>query len=317
MGSIQAFLTHLIDYAGLFPPASLPLETSVRHYASYQADPDAWILGHFVIPATALMNLAHYKTLFSKEQPLKIAALGRKSADEESCREYLQEDLNQVASFHAEFAESGKVGVWEQPLPPTGVGGSLLAFIAEEAKKRDLRVFCELAEPFHQKREARLIEALDAIAAINAQGDTKLGLKLRTGGVTADAFPTVEQVAAVLIGCRDRGIALKFTAGLHHPIRMYRQEVQTRMHGFLNVFTAGLLACAHQLDAQTVQEILGDERAEHFSFQSDELTWRGLSISAAGIRRFREVALCSYGSCSFDEPRDDLRELHFYSQEEK
>src|SRR5437868_3433140 len=49
--SAEALLTHLIDYAGLFPPAALPMADAVRNYASYRDGESAWMLGRFVVPA--------------------------------------------------------------------------------------------------------------------------------------------------------------------------------------------------------------------------------------------------------------------------
>ena len=63
-------------------------------------------------------------------------------------------------------------------------------------------------------------------------------------------FPSPEQVAFVMAACRDRNLPLKFTAGLHHPVRMYRDEVQTKMYGFLNIFVAGMLAHTQNLDQE-------------------------------------------------------------------
>src|SRR5262249_54512590 len=63
--------------------------------------------------------------------------------------------------------------------------------------------------------------------------------KLRCGGLEASTFPSVEQVSAAIAACRDASVPLKFTAGLHHPIRHFSGEVQTKMHGFINVFVAG------------------------------------------------------------------------------
>ena len=39
MHAIQALMNELVDYAGLFPPASLDMEPTVRHYAGYRASP--------------------------------------------------------------------------------------------------------------------------------------------------------------------------------------------------------------------------------------------------------------------------------------
>ncbi len=66
-------------------------------------------------------------------------------------------------------------------------------------------------------------------------------LKLRTGGLTADAFPTPGALAAGIAAAHAARVPFKATAGLHHPVRMYRDEVGGVMHGFLNVFGGACL----------------------------------------------------------------------------
>jgi len=42
---LRQLLAHVIDYAGLFPPAKLPLDVSIRQFARYRTDAAAWMLG--------------------------------------------------------------------------------------------------------------------------------------------------------------------------------------------------------------------------------------------------------------------------------
>src|SRR5207248_4886691 len=89
------------------------------------------------------------------------------------------------------------------------------------------------------------------VAELNSNADSPtFGYKLRTGGVTADAFPTSAQVAKALVTPVTHQVPIKFTAGLHHPLRLFRDEVQTKMHGFLNVLGAAVLAAASKWDAR-------------------------------------------------------------------
>src|SRR5947208_8081320 len=55
--SVRAFFTGILDYAGLFPPAQLPLDEAVRNYARYRTEPESWLLGRFVCPGNLLPNL--------------------------------------------------------------------------------------------------------------------------------------------------------------------------------------------------------------------------------------------------------------------
>ena len=55
--SLRALVSHLIDYAGLYPPAALPLEEVLERYRSYRTSEDAWILNRLVLPASKLANV--------------------------------------------------------------------------------------------------------------------------------------------------------------------------------------------------------------------------------------------------------------------
>ena len=105
-----------------------------------------------------------------------------------------------------------------------------------------------------------------------------------------------------------RGVPIKFTAGLHHPVRLFHDSVQTKMHGFLNVLGAGVLALEHDWRQSEVIQMLDDEDAASLSFTEDFFAWRDWRISTEAIGARREL-VTSFGSCSFDEPREDLRAL--------
>jgi len=131
---------------------------------------------------------------------------------------------------------------------------------------------------------------------------------LRTGGVTADAFLTSPQIARALVAAAKARVPIKFTAGLHHPIRQFRDEVNTKMHGFLNVLGAAVLGAEHDWDEEQTSKMLEDENATSFSFSDDSFAWREWKIATDQIKARRKFVI-SFGSCSFDEPREDLRAL--------
>jgi hypothetical protein len=126
--------------------------------------------------------------------------------------------------------------------------------------------------------------------------------------VNADAFPTSAQISGALVTPATHQLPIKFTAGLHHPIRQFRDEVKTKMHGFLNVLGAAVLAAEHHWDAHQAATMLEDENSDSFSFTDDFLAWREWKIDVERLR-YRRKFVTSFGSCSFDEPREDLRAL--------
>src|ERR671939_21225 len=83
--SLHALLAGAVDYAGLFPPAGLPLEQAVGDYARYRREPEAWMLGRFVCPAARLAELAPFHDeLFRGDEPFLFSALGRGGAGAEA-----------------------------------------------------------------------------------------------------------------------------------------------------------------------------------------------------------------------------------------
>ncbi len=53
-GSLRALISRLIDYAGLYPPAALPLERVAEKYEAYRTSPERWMLNRVVLPAAKL-----------------------------------------------------------------------------------------------------------------------------------------------------------------------------------------------------------------------------------------------------------------------
>jgi hypothetical protein len=82
----------------------------------------------------------------------------------------------------------------------------------------------------------------------------------------------------------------------------------TKMYGFLNVLGAAVLAAEHRWDAHQTSIMLEDENADSFSFARDFFAWREWKIDTERLQ-YRRRFVASFGSCSFDEPREDLRAL--------
>src|SRR5262249_9598217 len=123
---------------------------------------------------------------------------------------------------------------------------------------------------FWEASPERAEQAIALIAKHNSDEDAgTFGYKLRTGGVTADAFPTSEKIARALVTAAGHQLPIKFTAGLHHPIRQFRDEVKAKMHGFLNVLGAAVLSAEHQWDVDQAVMMLEDEDPRSFSFTDD------------------------------------------------
>jgi hypothetical protein len=303
--SLRALLTDLIDYAGLFPPARLPLDQAIRNYARYRQESDAWMLGRFIIPASRLEDLEPYhEELFGVDPPFAFSVLGRGGGNLTEFLTNLRDDLRDVAAFRKRHGSRVTVDALETRLPPDLADPQLPESVDNLYKTLrifpllDILLFCEATG-----RPEELLEQLGQLP------DDQIGFKLRCGGLEASAFPGSEQVATILNSCLDAGVSFKATAGLHHPLPHFDASLQARMHGFVNLFLAGVLVYSRNLSLEHVRRLLDDDQADHFSFTNRGASWQRHRVSTAEIAAARRDFVRSFGSCSFDEPREDLRAL--------
>lgn len=298
-------MSQILDYAGMYPPANLPLEEAFKNFIAYQSDPDAWMLSRFVIPAIRLAELPSF------DEKISFTAVGRSGRDMDDFLSNLNLDISDINSFR-DTRKNAAVDMYETALPASSLtdkftANNIVTRAADSLNRNGIAVFFEA--PFGEGWESRAEKLMRALRKVK---DKHVGFKLRTGGVTAEAFPSTEQIAWAIASVRDAGVPLKCTAGLHHPIRHFNDSVQTKMHGFLNVFGAGVLAEAKDLSQAQIQSILEDENPEHFSFDEDSFAWKDLRVATSEIAKSRLFAT-SFGSCSFDEPREDLKQLGLLS----
>jgi hypothetical protein len=300
--SLRALLEHSIDYAGMFPPCALELEPALANHARYVRLPDNWMLNAFVLPVGQFEAAKQFLSQFDPMHPLCISTLGPRAENATAFLEALGETDVAIRSLAAHNVDLVSINQLEMFLP-----GDADSSLLNEARAMvgDLPAFWEAPA----ERAERTI-ALLAEHNSNADHPT-FGYKMRTGGVTADAFPTSAQIAPALVAPATHQVPIKFTAGLHHPLRQYREEVQTKMHGFLNVLGAAVLAAEHRWDAAQTAAMLEDEDVNSFKFDDEFFAWRDWKIDLQRLKDRRRF-VTTFGSCSFDEPREDLRALEFF-----
>src|SRR6266567_7652591 len=149
--SLGAFLTHSIDYAGMFPPCSLALEPALQNQAQYVRDPDAWMLNTFVLPVEKFDAAVGNLSLFDREHPLRISALGMKTANRDEFLGALKIATEKIRSFSAEHVDLVSVRQLEMPLPED-VDLGLLTKIGSILNGLDLQAFWET--PVNSAEEA-------------------------------------------------------------------------------------------------------------------------------------------------------------------
>ena len=292
MLSLHALLRGSIDYAGLFPPAGLGMAEAVANYASYRESPHAWALGRLVVPVSRLGELEEAADGILQQGPWRIAAILGSDAGA---------DLNTLEEFNRRHAvhDAGAViaDVVETKADSAGAVERVLA-----AVPASIQGYVEIPP------DRGLVEL---IAAIRRSGGRA---KIRTGGVTSDAFPPAEAVVRFIRACLDAGVPFKATAGLHHPLRAeYRLTYAPdsscgTMFGFLNLFLATVFM-AHGLDDHEAEELLEERDPRSLQMDQAGIAWRGRLVDVDAIARTRETGIVSFGSCSFTEPVGDLRSL--------
>jgi hypothetical protein len=307
----RALLTEIIDYAGLFPPAKLPMDEAFERFLSHLTSDRGWLLARFVVPASRLGELAPLIEAADLETPIRIAALGAGGDDPPSFADAIERDTDAMKAFSDRRLGTATIDVFEVKLPaqgdPSEVVDLTFHHLGEVTARPPVSYFevSLLDDRFDPVMEAT------AVAAASHQIDEhrRAGLKIRCGGLDAAAVPTVEAVAAAITACYIAGLPLKATQGLHHPIRHHDPSLGTTIHGFLNLFAAAVFMHEHALDDTTVCAIIAEEDPKAFNLTDTVLQWRDLEIGFEGVVNGRIFAMTSFGSCSFSEPRDDLAGL--------
>ncbi len=293
--ALRVLLYGIVDYAGLFPPTSLGMSAAAQEYAGHRQGADAWALGRFVLPAA---RLDEFDTAAAEVLPRDAANSWALSA---LLGSHLEEDLDRVEKFNERHLDARS--------------GAVLVDTVE-LKTHTPREVSRAGELLDRRFDTYMeVPVLDDPAELIAEiAQTTAKAKIRTGGVTPDAFPTSAQVVRFIQRCIAHEVSFKATAGLHHPWRAvypltYAADAPTGpMFGFLNVLlsTSALLA---GLPEESAIALLEERNASTVRFDRNGVTWRGQVMSMDVLDQARE-SMVSFGSCSFSEPVADLRTMH-------
>lgn len=291
-------LRNLIDYAGLFPPASLAMASSVANYDSYSRSHWNWILGRFIVPVARLGEfeeaLAALPTSNEKEAAnWRLSALiGSDPAA----------DVARILDCNARMTG-----------PAFGRRAVIESVEVKVPSPQEITRLSEIIPPeLETYFELPLSNGSECVSAVASCGRRA---KIRTGGETADKFPTPARVVEFMRLCRAANVPFKATAGLHHPLRsVHRLTYQSdspsgMMHGFINLFLAAAFLRAG-MEAALALQLLEESSPVVFQFDSDGISWWQHRLGLAEVEAARKDFAISFGSCSFTEPVEDLRSLH-------
>ncbi|MEM1250208.1 MAG: hypothetical protein AAGK22_27820 [Acidobacteriota bacterium] len=277
-----------VDYAGLFPPAKLDMLPAMENYATYLRSSDRWLLGSFVLP---FARVEEFEELLPKIQGRsgRRWSLSLILADSRAVRSA------RLRAFLDRAGDRFEIGSFE--VAPIG-SRSIPA--AANQLSLDAPVFFEC--PVDDRLEARL-------RAIASAG---VSAKIRTGGVEPSAFPSVVEVAHFIERCHHHLVPFKATAGLHHalrgpnPLTYEKGSPSAWMHGFFNVSLGAALVTSGKISGGELIELLSESAAEAFRVAGKEIRWRDRTAAREEIERARRSFLQSFGSCSFEEPLEEL-----------
>ncbi len=280
LGAMECVLAELFDYAGMFPPAQLDLRRVLRDYHEYRRKGHAWALGCLVVSAPTLNTLL--ETVPDELVDLRLSGLAS-GADLEIVQQYLDRNLP-IEMVELKLDSCEEVTRWHE------------------------RLFSRVPLYVEIPMSYAACHWLDVI--VNAG----MHAKLRMGGVVAEAFPPVLQVAQILKMLADKKIAFKATAGLHHPLRArhpftYHSDSPTgMMHGFMNLLCAAALVWFRG-SAEEAAQLLDEQDPQAWHVTTAAIRWRHHTWTADQLQEVRERFLIRIGTCSFIEPIRDLEIL--------
>lgn len=292
LASVRALLAGAIDYAGLFPPSALSMPEAVLNYATYRNSNYNWLLGRFVVNAGRLDEFYDTARDFISRDAKNVWRVSVVVHDDPI------ETIHRVKDFNALYGPGVVCDTVEIKAGDAGAIENAVASIGD-----DLTAYFELP----------LSDAFpDLVASLSENGQRA---KIRTGGVTVDAFPSSAEIIRFVRTCLAANVRFKATAGLHHPIRCFMpltydaEGPQGTMHGFLNLFLMAGFA-RQGFKPQVLEEILEEEFEEVFRFEDQAAVWRDEHrLTLSQIEMLRRTGIQSFGSCSFDEPVEDLQKL--------
>lgn len=315
-------MNDLIDYAGLFPPAKLPFQQAVSEYLQHRQQKETWMLGRFICPVGQVSALSPFREQLSHAStPLRLSILLTEIGLTNGFSSEIAQSIGQANDLLNDMSIEHSIEMVECRLTKDFLqnNGSpeIWKFLDEveqswgECSLTNIPVFFEpVRDRSWSEVIPRLLESMAIWSEQRQSGSPFVpGFKLRCGGETAQAFPSIEEVSTAICYCAEFAIPFKATAGLHHPLRHFHQPLHTHMYGFFNIFGAALLAYGLRLPFSEIRKIVREEDSSRFRFNEDGFHWQNLQLGTDKITSLRQNKIRSFGSCSFTEPREDLQNL--------
>ena len=115
--SLKLFTHGIIDYAGLFPPASLELAQAFHNFVYYAQAEYSWMLGKFIIPARRLNELAVLAADMEIAQFIPLSVIGTGGSTAPEFETAFNNDLSMINDFLQVHGDIFSVDAYETRLP--------------------------------------------------------------------------------------------------------------------------------------------------------------------------------------------------------
>lgn len=298
---LRPLLESVVDYAGTFPPAGVSLKTAMAAYATYQKQPDHWLLGKYVLsvadlPAFIKELLPQVRLTMGLDRHPPVWPLSLVLRDP---LDVLSSPLLRSLHFYTATSYLSIAALEISPQPQEAL--EKIVSIVKAQVPQSVETFFEI--PLFSANQASYQESLTLLQAHKAMA------KVRTGGLSAQDFPSVMKLAQFIATCEQLKIPFKATAGLHHPF--YSQQrlpngSWVNMHGFLNIAIATALTHYAPLTAIEIAHLLQATCLEDFMPWFDDVLPLELWFDLCQLRK---QFFKGFGSCSFQEPLEGLIQL--------
>lgn len=319
MNQMSELMRESVDYAGLFPPASLAMDAVVANYHQYVHSTEHSMLGRLIIPASRLgeygeLRNSQVSEISSPARPWRISALVPpiENLDAQESFQKFESAIDLIQKFNN---SNNQENIANDMVDAIEVKTPNLANLEATLERLPTGIQSFLEFP-HASDPSDLVHRLK-----NDTSNKDLFAKIRTGGTSASLIPTPEELARFIWNCSKARVAFKATAGLHHPVRSdyrltYEADSQTAtMFGFLNVFYATMMSWEHALSIDELTEILSAKEPTLFGVNDNEIFWGNFKVQADRIKTLRSKSILSFGSCSFLEPTTELQAIPGQSHE--
>ncbi len=313
--TLAALLHHSLDFAGVFPPASLPVPDALQVFNVERSADSAGMLARFVCPISRLDELVAHHRAHHSNTALVVSVLPRGGRTPGEFLASLESDLATIQRIRAEHIGHLRIDTIEMRVPaevetPAALRRLLAAVDALVARHEDAarQVFFELAPS--PSLPALIATLAEHVATAPRPSAPVLGYKLRTGGSGSAVAPSSTQVALAMSTAATHGVPMKCTGGLHRPLRTL--ESGAAAHGFVNLLVTAALAEQREGAPADLIELLDETSAEAFTFDPSAIRWRDHDIPLTAVVRARRRLLAAFGSCYVETPRQELQKLGWW-----